>query len=646
MAERRPVAPRTFFLNETHEHTPGERTGHPTHQGFSRINWSEKGRTLAASLSRVRAEVSRSVDPLRGSRLFMLSRPEANVEQDSKSKSAKASGGVRRVDVDFSGVHARVFERLQMDLLRVTSEGDALVHAKPEVLGQLESAAAQLQGAGKAERARWAFLKEFRLPPIETRVDMKWLRGLDETTVNEVIVEFQPVLTRDDADRAITAIRQRFSERTDERVLGAGRDLSGRRWVRVAMRPAQIEGIATDFQSVQSIHVPLRLTLFGSSDGRAGPNKVTPSGSPSNIADMPVVAIVDAGIPKEHPHLAAYRRGEYRHREAEQTNPGDHGSRIASRVVFGDFVPAPAFVPPPGQCRFLDIVVPAFSATDDDQELDGKALFESIGDVVRTFPDVRVFNLSLGSYVPLGLLSESDRHQRHVELQDLDNFAFHNDVVVVVAAGNTRRGVVPNVAYPNHLDEADWGMGALAAGFNTFVVGGYVPRANTDGVARRVGWPSPFTRVGPGIADAPVPGFSAGAGDCTPNYHWGPGLGVGTSSQTGVWEDAVGTSHAAPIVAREAAMLLRDLQKYCPSGVRPFASTVRAFLHLVSRREGAGDRFPAAVEELAARTLGQGCPRAERLESPRADTAVFLWQGTLEAPRQSRGFACPSRAPG
>jgi hypothetical protein len=267
-----------------------------------------------------------------------------------------------------------------------------------------------------------------------------------------------------------------------------------------------------------------------------------------------------------------------------------------------------------------------------DLELDGKAVFEALRGVAQSFPDVRVFNLSFGSYVALGRLRDAERLERHVELQDLDNLAFEHDIIIVVAAGNTQRGVVPNTSCPGHVDDPDWGLGAWAAGFNTLVVGGYVPRVNTDGVAKLPGWPSPFTRIGPGVARAPVPNYSAGAGDCTDNYQWAPGLGVATLNKIGLWEGEVGTSHAAPIVAREAAILFSDLEKYCERGVPPFASTVKAFLRLVARPEAPPETLKPAVRKLARRTLGQGRPSADRLNAPRTSSAVFLWQGTLEAP--------------
>ncbi len=193
----------------------------------------------------------------------------------------------------------------------------------------------------------------------------------------------------------------------------------------------------------------------------------------------------------------------------------------------------------------------------------------------------------------------------------------------------------------------DWGLGAWAAGFNTVVVGGYVPRPNADGVARRAGWPSPFTRVGPGVADAPVPSFSAGAGDCSDTYQWKPGLGVWTSNKTGDWEDAIGTSHAAPIVAREAALLLRDLQKYCPPGVQAFASTAKAFLHLVARHEA-----PFAESHGRGPDSGQANSRSW---SPQRSTPggpvgeyrrVSLAGNPRESPATPRACAFPSLASG
>jgi hypothetical protein len=623
------VAPRTFFLNETHEHTRGEKGGGGAPATFSTIRWAEKGRRLAQSLKVARAAISKSRDPNRETRFFMVSRPERVVHQDSKSK--KATNNLRDIKTVFGGEHAKLFEKLDLDLVRVTAQGDAIVHARPAVLDRLEATAAHLDEVGSRERARWAFLRDFSHASIETRIDLPWLANLGAKDTHEAIVEFQPVLTRAEVDTLISVLGTELSQARGESILGAGRDLSGRRWLRVRARPSSIRSFAEGFQSIQSIHAPLRATLFA-----AGPHRPPAGGArlvaPANLEKLPAVAVLDAGIPREHPVLAPYRRGEYRHAQADQIDPGDHGSRVASRVVFGDVAAGPPTTPGPGRCRFLDVVLPLVDTSGPEPLLDGKAVFDVLRATIASYTDVRVFNLSFGSYVPLERLLETERFETLAALQDLDNFAFEHDAVVVVAAGNTQPGVIPATPYPAHIDEPDWRLGAWAAGFNTIVVGGYLSRVYPDGLVALTGWPSAFTRIGPGVANAPVPNYAAGAGDCTQNYQWGPGLGVETLNRDGLWEDAVGTSHAAPIVAREAALLLQSLERYCGPPVRPFSSTAKAFMRLVARHVTPAQKLSAAAQKLAARTLGAGLPSAVRLDRPLASSAVFLWQGTLDEP--------------
>jgi len=54
MPERSPVVPRTFFLNETHEHARSEREGGGPVPGYSTLPWDDKSKRLMASLRSVR----------------------------------------------------------------------------------------------------------------------------------------------------------------------------------------------------------------------------------------------------------------------------------------------------------------------------------------------------------------------------------------------------------------------------------------------------------------------------------------------------------------------------------------------------------------------------------------------------------------
>ena len=512
MAETRP--PRTFFLNENHEHARGEKKGFGKVTPYTSIDWQAKGVQVARSLRAARTAIRRTPVPSRESHLFLLSTVEKQLERLSTDK-RKAKDGRVVEKSHVAGEHALIFQRLGLDLLAATDSGQALVHARNERLDQLLATADALGSAGAREQARWAFLSQFDPAPAETRVDAAWMASIPAEAATEVIVEIQPLLTRTEVEAVAQALRAILASNERENILAAGRDFSGRSWFRMRLLRRTVGTFATEFQSIQSIHPPLRSVLFAGQTRAPAPANPTPPAPPIS-ANLPAVAIVDTGVPKEHPVLAQYRRAQFLHPEADHPGSDDHPSRVASRIVFGDVAIGPAFVPPRGRCQYLDVVVPAYSATIGEVatiELDDKAIQHVIAAVATSYPDVRVFDFSFGSYQPLARLDEHRRHERLIELQDLDNFIFANDLIVGVAAGNSPPGAVPNQPYPGHIDDPDWGLGAWAAGFNTVIVGSHVGVAIPGGVAGHAGWPSPFTRIGTGLADAPVPGFSSSGGD-------------------------------------------------------------------------------------------------------------------------------------
>jgi hypothetical protein len=271
-----------------------------------------------------------------------------------------------------------------------------------------------------------------------------------------------------------------------------------------------------------------------------------------------------------------------------------------------------------------DLVVPAMEA------------------IVGTAPDVRVFNLSVGN-PPLDTLDSVARREHLIKLQDMDNFAFARDVLLVIAAGNARPGLSPTEPYPNHLNDPRWGLGFEACTFNGVVSGGYVDVQVPDSVAGVIGAPSPFTRIGPGLCGSPVPGFSAPGGDCSEAYAPAPGAGPWVCDAEGNWEDSLGTSLSAPLVAREAAWVIKHLTQHSAPTVPPFSATVKAWLNLVAQRPP----LTGAFERLAQRTLGKGFPSAERLRAPIERSAVFVWQTMLQGARSVNRaqFPVPLRIP-
>ena len=618
-------APRNYFLNEHHELTPTDKDGFGPTKKYTDVNWRSKGQALHSSLVRSRDQILASPDPLKESRYFLAVLPEKVLHQPSQAKKAM-DGKLARVP-DFRGDDAGVFRRLGLDLLGVASTGEAIVHATIERFDRLAATSERLESEGVREQALWAPLAKVSTVPLSLRVDESWLNR--ETAKNiHAVFEFQPVLRGSEVDRVVKAIREELGKAGSFEFDAAGTDFSGRRWYRALAQSALVKKAAVLFQSVQRIHAPHLTPLAASTRRTARVPSVPPAAAPAP-ADLPVVAIVDAGIPAQHPILSTYLRMRYSIPDGVTEALGSHGSAVASRVVFeglheGDQPTLP-------RCRFVDInVASVTSFNPEDPHIDDQQLVNAMDNVANAAPDVRVFNLSIGSRRPLaaGAEHEVDRAERLEKLRSLDNFAFQRDVVVVVAAGNSPPGVQPNPPYPGHLADPQWQLGHWASGFNTLTVGAYVQQPHAEGVARRRWAPSPFTLIGPGaIARAPIPDFAAPGGDGAVDYQRHSGMGEWCLGADGQIEDHSGTSVAAPVVAQGAARLALFLSAACQPGTRPTAALVRAALTLLAERK----EVPGApaIEKLAKRTLGRGLPRISRALAPASAAALLFWQGVL-----------------
>jgi hypothetical protein len=218
--------PRNYFLNEQHELARAEKPRKGRIPEFVGINWAAKGRKLNSSLARVRDLVSRSRDPLRGSRYFVLARPAGELAKKSKAKQAEE--GKLEVTVSYSEDDSLVFGRLGLDLIQVNRDGSATVHARPDRFERLLHSSEMLDQFGKREQARWVTLDSFDVAPHVLRVDEEWLRELKPKTTVEAIIELQPLLTAVEADQVTRAIAELLRRSEGEALKGIGTDFSGR----------------------------------------------------------------------------------------------------------------------------------------------------------------------------------------------------------------------------------------------------------------------------------------------------------------------------------------------------------------------------------------------------------------------------------
>jgi hypothetical protein len=535
------TTPKTFFLNERQELSSFERGGFGRPTQYVRINWAQRSSTLANSFRRVTTQpATRSRDPVASRHHFVVAVPVDAVEKHSKSKKAAQQGGIVRETPTFGGEQSKLFRKLGMDLIETLPAGKATVHVSN--VGALLATMESLPQASDREKSRWISFEEFLPLDRPSRVDEAWLAGLKKDDAVETWIRFQPTLSRSEVQELLQTITSLVSgEHT--RLTKAGREFSGRYWCVGLLARAQIEAVATEFSSVQSIHPRYASALSAAPRrdlSRSAPTPRQPAPR-VDLAQLPTVAIVDTGIPEQHITLTAFRRAGYRNPDLDPFTKfmGDHGSNVASCAVFGhiDSNNGAPVIPPP-RCRVMDVMV-SFDATSIDDEI----VIPAIEAVVGTAPDVRVFNLSFGG-PPLESLGAVRKREELIKLQDMDNLAFARDIVLVISAGNTDPGIVPATPYPNHADDPRWALGARARSFNGIVCGGYVEALGVDTVASIRGAPSPFTRAGPGLCDSPVPGFAAPGGDSLDTYGGAPGTGVGVISPTGLWEDHIGTSFA------------------------------------------------------------------------------------------------------
>jgi hypothetical protein len=624
----RKIELRTFFLNETHELASLEKKGGARAPEYAGISWAAKATQISSSLRKVLDTVKSSHDPLKDDRYFVIAQPVADVEKHSADKK-KAPKGTFKEPTDFGGSHARVFDRLGLDLLQVTDDGKAVVHAQAERMDQILQRSESLAQLGPREQSRWVTIDSFETIPLQLRVDTDWFKTLRPQHIADIVIELQPVLNRVEADRVLRAIADLLSEHDGERLTGTGTDFSGRHWFRGKASRQSVRAIARDFFSVQAIHSPLFSIAAGKARKPGAARLVRPARGPSAPADahaLPCVAVLDLGVPADHRRLAPYRRGQFVPTDAPRPPIGDHGAFVASRVVFGEHNTPDDLARSSGRCSFYDAIVAEYPDGTENRVND-KIVMDALRGVRGAAPDVRVFNLSFGDVRPLGDFAPVERREKRLILQDLDNFIFASDAIVVVAAGNSRPGIIPTPGYPDHHADMNWALGPWACGFNTLVCGSFVPRISANGLSQ-AGWPSPFSRIGPGLCDAPVPSFGAPGGNTDAQFRQPAGVGVWGYSGSGLVEDRAGTSFAAPLLAREAARTLHELQQFCTAGTRPFAVLARAFLSLVARRPS--EDLPS--KELAVRTLGNGLAGSTRLAVPASRSAVILWQGYIESP--------------
>ncbi len=318
----------------------------------------------------------------------------------------------------------------------------------------------------------------------------------------------------------------------------------------------------------------------------------------------PKVCVIDSGVASGNPLLRPY----VLHEEAVLTNitdPSDrhgHGTMVAGIAVFGDLRACYET----GQFSRPVQIYSARVLNDQNHFDDELLIVTQMRQAVSRFASApffcKVFNLSIGTYAPA--LQETARQTLWAE--ELDKLAREFGVIFVVASGNNptvmstnpRRAEEILRQYPRTLLEPEAQLSDPATAALALTVGGTV-RDVTPGVVHGAGrqdivravvetpqLPSPFTRSGPGVQGSIKPevmGYGGnvafvGFGGTRRTTKEGGTAIMSASHQptTSLFAFDVGTSYAAPQVARLAAITWSDLERSLERRVS--ANLVRAMI--------------------------------------------------------------------
>lgn len=256
---------------------------------------------------------------------------------------------------------------------------------------------------------------------------------------------------------------------------------------------------------------------------------------PDENVEYPVVGVLDSGVSKNkflEPWLLDKRFTSY----PEDRVDNSHGTFVSGVILYGDELEKKTITGLEG-CKIFDATVMPDTKVEKIME---DELIENIREAISENPDIKIWNISLGSKTEADLYDFSDFGQA------LDNIQKVHDVVICKSAGNCtnfKRGN-PRSRITRSADSV-----------LSLVVGSVAHKRNTNDLVE-IGYPSPFTRTGNGPSNIIKPELVSYGG----NAHVSSGdrivkNGVKSISPDGHIVTEIGTSFSTPRVSALLAAL-------------------------------------------------------------------------------------------
>ncbi|GAB5101389.1 S8 family peptidase [Caballeronia sp. HLA56] len=430
--------------------------------------------------------------------------------------------------------------------------------------------------------------------------------GLPDENDSIVDVELWPLDRRDERDRMMAAFEALLRRNDIEQLDSLHRDSLVLYKVRVS---AGTLAELLNYRDVRLVDLPPSFG-FGLDALRLDVNALPVIEPPS--LDAPGICVLDTGIAAGHPLLgpAMGDAQNFIDKGEDASDLDGHGTRVAGLALYGKVF---ELLPDQFAPRLRLFAGKVFANDGQDQT---RFVEKAVEEAVAYFSDTygcKVFCLSYGDANKV----YDGRHVRGLAYT-LDRLSRERDILFVVPTGNQPN--IPDTAladFPGYLRGDSFRLLDPAPSLNSVTVGGlaqfeldhqaqrFPERIETTPLARR-NQPSPFTRVGPSIGGAIKPDFLAEGG----NFAWQHlrqnfthhRLGVVSTSRHfadgRLFDDAPGTSFAAPQVAHLAASLLR----YTPNAS---ANSLRALLGAHARIPGEADALIPEPQKLIVAGYGK-----------------------------------------
>ena len=260
------------------------------------------------------------------------------------------------------------------------------------------------------------------------------------------------------------------------------------------------------------------------------------------IAGLPVVGVFDTGVAPGAVAMQDWVASRTVYVAPPYTDHV-HGTAVASLIAGGASM-NPGFESHP--CLVHDVAGLEVAGTAFD------LLEDRVAEAVRTRPDIKIWNLSLGSNGPCDAQKFSDF------AQTLDRLSDRHNVLFVVASGNYLE--VPRRGWPTTIDMDADRVSMPGESVRALTVGSIAHGATANTLVQ-AHEPAPYSRRGPGPTHTPKPDVVHFGG----NVHapWGVGpASTHVLRPSGAVEPSFGTSFSAPLVSAVAGHVWNAMEQH------------------------------------------------------------------------------------